>query len=168
MVRLSTGVWNWNCLVLYSNGNEPYTLFSGLATFCILAESFGRFNGSRYNKTISVSIGQDLFRTDVGWPCVIPSGTFHSGSLMRRWSQNKSACRAALTRHRVINGPRTPSVPRQFPDAWDYHTSHSLSYNIYLPTTKSIISNALQYAVKWLTRRSRLKAEFLAPNYSTR
>jgi hypothetical protein len=109
-------------LLLLTNGTAEYrrlklklvTPLSELATFCILAESFGRFKGSRYkyNKTVSVSIGQDVFRTDVGWPCVIPSGTVHSG---RRWSQNKikSACRAAHTSSTALELHRSPTVPRR-------------------------------------------------------
>ena len=59
-----------------------------------------------------MSIGQDVFRTDVGWPCVIPSGTVHSG---RRWSQNKikSACRAAHTSSTALELHRSPTVPRR-------------------------------------------------------
>jgi hypothetical protein len=44
-----------------------------LANYCILAESFGRSKGRRHDKTESVSIGQEVFKSDVGWPRVILS-----------------------------------------------------------------------------------------------
>jgi hypothetical protein len=56
-------------------------------------ESLGRLKGSRryeirHNKTVSVSIGQDVLKTDVGWPRVIPSG---NGSI---WEAAQSSLRA--------------------------------------------------------------------------
>ena len=77
----------------------------GLATFCILAESFGRLKGSRHNKTVSMSIGQDVFKSDVCWSRVILSGSGSSwpGEAVLAVT-GKSACRA-LTRH-YVNVPR--------------------------------------------------------------
>src|SRR6266852_6211891 len=55
----------------------------GLATFCILAESFGRLKESRHNKTVTVSIDQSK-----SWPRVIPSGK--TAQSERRWSQPRA------------------------------------------------------------------------------
>jgi hypothetical protein len=74
----------------------------GLATFCILAESFGRLKGSRHNKTVSVSIGQDVFKSDVCWSRVILSG---SGSSWPREAVLAVNGKSAYTRH-YVNVPR--------------------------------------------------------------
>ena len=90
-----------------------------LASFCILAESFGRLKGSIHNKTVGVSINQDVIKTDVGWPRVTPKwerfslGGAQAGSAQAPWSQGKSACGPAPTHHDcVINMHHWPTMPQ--------------------------------------------------------